>query len=136
MEENLPQNNSPPDYSKWKELRELRKTEYFIGRIPYYTNRVYSNMETPWYAEWMMTFDIFDTAVMVCWMVKIDKDDPCSSFWFLKLEDGTWARGKLGASYDTKLDVEEMEDNKFIIMAAISLDTDQGLRTRFIKKVI
>lgn len=122
-------NISPPDTRAWIEDGSLYSRYQLVGSCWYEFRCFYNpNPKVHFEGAVIVSFSAGIGEVIFDWSVKLDKDDQCS-FYFLKLGEDLWVRGKMNAVPIWKLGWEE---NK-ILKIVISLETDNGWRTRTLR---
>lgn len=127
----------PPDETSWKELTDFYKKEYFSKTLLFYEMRGYVNEKSRYYLEVICTFNLFETEIALKFLsIKIDKADKPYFFYFLKLSDGRWQKGKIDTNYSFDVKIEKTNSTEKIIKLSISLETENGPRVRIFRKKI
>ena len=128
---------TPPDETLWKELIYLRYKKPILKNIPFIDMRAYINEKSQLYQEVMCTFNFFEIEIALKFLsIKIDKEDGGCSFYFLKLSDGRWQKGKVNANYSSDVKIEKINEKEKILKLIITLETENGPRVRIFRKKI
>ena len=125
----MPSGISPPDFKNWVEDERLREKRYFFAKRFHYDFHCYWNPKAKCYFEGIITIGFAKLGIiLIGWDVKLDKEDQ-NKFYFLKMEDGSWIRGK--ANRAPKIDVEL--EGEGAANFAVSIPTEKGEVVRNIK---
>ncbi len=121
----------PPDEKEWRELKEFFEEE-FIEDFLFFRIQGYEHDEK--YNEGLVTVEILDQGVILkCHAVSFS--DRIDKHIYLLLSDGRWVRGLAGISYELDADSEVRDGQKFL-RVTVSLQTNEGISRRILRKKI
>jgi len=125
---------NPPELNDgWIEVKEQFSQNYFRN-IRIFEFHFFINIKSKFDFEGLGAFDALNEGIILMILaVRRGQGDP-SMIHYLRLSDGSWAKGNLNASYACELNLDFLGEKELLITLILSLETDAGVKRRIIVK--
>ena len=124
----------PPELNAdWIEIKEYFFQEY-LRNIRIFEFHIFKNTKSEFDFEGIGTFDILNEGIILISLVIRHGQNAPFMIYYLRLNDGSWVKGRLNTSYVCELNTDSLDEKEFLITLILSLETDTGVKKRIIVK--